>query len=118
MRVGAHILLLAMLMLSVNPVLAVSRASSHQVECCCNDCCCDAHEQDGTVPQHGQDNERDKDQSCDASCDCGCHFHLNAIEFQFNNSQLAHEQAYFYGSYHNEYHFEYLHIPMHPPRLA
>ena len=113
-----HILLLSMLMLAINPVTAVSQASTHQVETCCAACCCDAHSQDGTELVQCQGNDQEKDHACDASCDCGCQIHLNAIQFQFNNRQLAEEQEYFHGTYRNEYHFEFLQNHIHPPRIA
>ena len=118
MKTGAHILLLSMLMLVANPLVLPSQASEQQAESCAGTCCC--HGQADDAPDQKKDPQKDQenDQPCDTSCDCGCHFHLNALQFLIHNIQLAEEQDYFFGSYHNEYQFEYLNRHIHPPRLA
>lgn len=117
MKVFAYIFLVSMLILGTNPLIRQVQLPVEQTAACCDACCCDTAED--ACSDHEQANEdKDKDEPCKATCDCGCQFHLNALQFQFNNWQVAEEQEYFYGEYHNEYSFEYLSRQIHPPRLV
>lgn len=109
MKAFAYIFVLSLLILGAYPVINELQMASKQTVACC-----DAH---GDACSE-EDQEEEKDLSCDAGCDCGCQFHFNAIQYQFNNMQVAEEQEYFYGEYHNDYNFEYFSPPIHPPRLA
>lgn len=101
-------------MLVAFPVIRHLQVPVEQTVSCCDACCCDSTEDTCT----DEDPDAEKGHACDAGCDCGCQFHLNAVQFQFNNMQVAEEQEYYYGEYHNEYSFEYLSLLIHPPRLA
>ena len=105
MKAFAYIFMLSLLILGAYPLInELQMASEHTVACC--DACSE------------EDQDEDSDRSCDSGCDCGCQFHLNAVQFHFSNMQLAEEQEYFYGEYHNAYHFEFFSPLIHPPRLA
>jgi len=118
MKIGAHILLLSMLMLVAHPMIVASQAAEQQAETCCCTSCCHGHTEDGPDQKKDREKDHENDHPCNDSCDCGCQFHLNALQFLIHNIQLAEEQDYFFGSYHNEYQFEYLNRHIHPPRLA
>ena len=105
MKAFAYIFMVSLLILGAYPMISHMQIASEQSADCC-----------GACANEGQ--EEESDHSCDAACDCGCQFHLNAVQFQFNNWQIAEEQEYFYGEYHNEYSFEYLSPLIHPPRFA
>lgn len=114
MKAFAYIFVLSLLFLGVNPVISHLQLSSEQTTACCDECCCDLP--DDACSEEDQD--EDSDRSCDSGCDCGCQFHLNAVQFHFSNMQLAEEQEYFYGEYHNAYYFEFFSPLIHPPRFA
>ena len=113
----AYIILVSLLALGANPIIRQVQVPVEQTAACCDACCCDAPS-DACTDHEGDDQEEDKDRPCKSTCDCCCQFHLNALHFNFNNMQLAEEQEYFYGEYHNEYSFEYSKLHIHPPRFA
>ena len=108
----AYIILVSVLALGANPIIRQVQVPVEQTAACCDASCYDLSKDACT------DQEDDKDGPCKSACDCGCQFHLNAMHFHFDNMQLAEEQEYFYGEYHNEYSFEYSKLHIHPPRFA
>lgn len=104
MKAFAYIFMVSLLILGANPMIRHLQIASEQTAACCDAC-----------TEEGQE---ESDHSCDAGCDCCCQFQINAVQFQFNNLQLAEEQEYFYGEYNNEYSFEFSSPLIHPPRFA
>ncbi len=116
MKVSAYIFLLSLMILGSYPLIQHLQIPAEPSALSGGSCCC-SDAQDSCADE-GADQEENKGHDCDTGCDCGCQFHLNAIQFQFNNLQVAEENEYHYGEYCNVYTFEYfsLHIP--PPRLG
>lgn len=116
MKAMAYIFLFSLVILGTYPTIQHLQVQLETKVSGITTCCCDQTKDSCCETPADQDEEKSHD--CDTACDCGCQYHLNAVQFQFQNLQLAEEQEYHFGEYVNAYSFEYfsLHIP--PPRLG
>lgn len=79
------------------------------LDCCSSDSDCgDDQENDKHKPEH----------QCPADCDCGCCFHFTAIQFQFMSLAGTEVQSYHYGTFRDNYHFDFLFPHFQPPRFS
>jgi len=112
MKFFAYIALVSLIFMGVNRFMHGLQPHVDAVEMACDMDCCDSHD------DCEKEEDSQSDHQCPPGCDCDCCFHITAINYQFISVLAAEVQSHYYGSYLNNYQFEFL-IPLfQPPRPA
>ncbi|MCK5136425.1 MAG: hypothetical protein KAR19_11605 [Bacteroidales bacterium] len=113
MKITAHIIVFSLIFLGINWFMEVMEPGRLQTELTCEMDCCASHD-DCEQEQEGQEH----DHTCPSGCDCDCCFHIMAIEYRFLTMSDVEYQSCHYGSYFNNYFFDYYTPLFQPPRLG
>jgi len=112
MKAIAYILLVCLVLMGMNRFMHGMEAQVDEMEMSCDMDCCGSHD------ECEKEEDSSSEHTCPPGCDCGCCFHITAIHYQFMSIPAADLQSYHFGSYSNNYQFEFF-IPLfQPPRLA
>ena len=125
MKLVAYILVIGLGILGMNRFMIGTQFVIEETEQTCHVECCGSgdgsagmekceHETESGDAEEGNDLTH----TCPKGCDCSCCYHITAITYHFISIPFSTVQSYHYGSYINEYHFEFKTPLFEPPRFG